>query len=427
VVPFFDRLEDVFDSDLSRTREFLEGTAAVLDEVGVDDVLDVLKAVAPVMRLLERVQVAAVGVLQREDVFVEHGYGRKEASALADLTGDDHVRAQKVVNAADAVRSRPELNGGARLPATAARFAAGDASVEHVNTVVGLLDSPAVQRLGVEERDAVEARLAGLVVGRTPRQVRMEGKKILAQVAPDDQAPDYVNELRITPLPDGGARFSGRIEDPAEWAVIAKVLEAKTAPLTADDDRPRPERQAGALVEVFGWVAAHGDRKILPTTGGNRPQVIVITGLTDLENRAAGRLDTGAVLDPGAVRRLCCDAQVIPVVMGGPSEVLDVGRDQRTVDPAIRRAVLVRDRGCAHPGCARPPNWGEIHHIHEWAHGGSTCLSNLVMLCRTHHRLQHSTGWQIRIADDGAPEFLPPPFLDPTRTPRRQTPLTPTT
>ncbi|MDY7091259.1 MAG: HNH endonuclease, partial [Actinomycetota bacterium] len=131
-------------------------------------------------------------------------------------------------------------------------------------------------------------------------------------------------------------------------------------------------------------------------------------------------LDFGGHLSPTALRMLCCDAAVAPVVLNGKGMPLDVGRAERTIPPAIRKAITARDGGCAHPGCDRPPSWSEIHHIKEWAQGGKTKVSNLVMLCRLHHREIHSTDWIVRIAADGLPEFIPPEWLDRTRTPRRQ-------
>jgi 5-methylcytosine-specific restriction protein A len=170
---------------------------------------------------------------------------------------------------------------------------------------------------------------------------------------------------------------------------------------------------------VCGYVADHGD-DILPTTAGERPQAMVAMTLTDLENRArAACLHLGGTPTPSAIRTLCCDAKVIPIVLGGAGEILDVGREQRTIPRGIRRAVTFRDRGCAHPGCDRKPPWCEIHHIAEWSKGGHTRLDNLVMMCRTHHREIHSTEWLVRIARDGLPEFIPPSWIDKDQRPRR--------
>jgi hypothetical protein len=71
------------------------------------------------------------------------------------------------------------------------------------------------------------------------------------------------------------------------------------------------------------------------------------------------------------------------------------------------------------PGCDRPPAWCECHHIEHWSDGGDTKLHNLVMLCGSHHRILHNAGWQVRIAEDSLPEFIPPGWLDPEQVPRR--------
>ena len=92
----------------------------------------------------------------------------------------------------------------------------------------------------------------------------------------------------------------------------------------------------------------------------------------------------------GTARRLACDASVMRVVLSERSEPLDVGRRSKVVPPSMRRAVIVRDRRCRFPGCDRPHTWCDAHHIVHWADGGSTALSNLILLCRQHHRAIHA-------------------------------------
>ena len=130
-------------------------------------------------------------------------------------------------------------------------------------------------------------------------------------------------------------------------------------------------------------------------------------------------LDYGGTVSAADVRVLLCDARITPVVLGGQGEPLDVGRSRRCATPAQRKAVAARDRGCAHPGCDRPPSWCQVHHIVSWQHHGETHVHNLVMLCRTHHRMVHRSGWKVRMRE-GQPEFLPPKWLDATQTPRRK-------
>jgi hypothetical protein len=106
---------------------------------------------------------------------------------------------------------------------------------------------------------------------------------------------------------------------------------------------------------------------------------------------------------------MACDCDLIRVHMDADGCPLDVGRTRRLVTPAIWTALVARDRHCAFPGCTRPPVMGHAHHIRHWTNGGPTSLKNLVLLCGHHHRTIHHTPWQVRLAADGKPEFLPPP------------------
>jgi hypothetical protein len=106
------------------------------------------------------------------------------------------------------------------------------------------------------------------------------------------------------------------------------------------------------------------------------------------------------------------------MVLGAEGQPLDVGRLSYAVTLAIRRALTARDKGCAFPGCDRPPGWAEAHHIIHWADGGRTAIWNMVLLCGTHHRAVHHDGWVVRIAANGLPEFIPPRWIDPSQTAR---------
>jgi len=95
----------------------------------------------------------------------------------------------------------------------------------------------------------------------------------------------------------------------------------------------------------------------------------------------AGHTLDGTVLSPQTVRKLACDASIIPIVLGSESQPLDVGRTKRLVTPAQLAALCVRDKGCTFPGCGRPPQWTAAHHVKHWIDGGTTCLLNLALLC----------------------------------------------
>jgi 5-methylcytosine-specific restriction protein A len=134
---------------------------------------------------------------------------------------------------------------------------------------------------------------------------------------------------------------------------------------------------------------------------------------------AGAHLDTGTWYSPTQLRMLACDWGVVPAVLGSTGEPLDIGRLTRTIPTGLRRAVAIRDHGCAYPGCHRPPAWCDVHHALEWENGGDTALHNCVMLCRHHHRIVHSAGWTVRI-HQGQPEFIPPQFIDRQQRTRRR-------
>ena len=185
----------------------------------------------------------------------------------------------------------------------------------------------------------------------------------------------------------------------------------------ATDDRTAGQRRADALVEVCRLALNAGT---LPANGGDRPQLSVTIDFEQLRRQLGGAtLDTGERLTSAQARRLACDAQLLPALLGGQGQVLDVGRSRRLINGALRRALVLRDGGCAFPGCDRPPRWTEGHHIQAWFDGGPTSIDNSVLLCGHHHRVIHHTDWTVRLSAAGRPEFIPPAFVDPEQRPRR--------
>jgi uncharacterized protein DUF222/HNH endonuclease len=228
---------------------------------------------------------------------------------------------------------------------------------------------------------------------------------------------------------------------PAALSNIGTASKAGAGPATFGDTGTRPPASASP--------ATLGDTGTTPKTGGGHSMLGYSgTALTPAAGQAAldtmpkaavGRATIGNSLAPAAgqpslnptpktsagrallgdlgtisaaeARIHACDCTLIPAVLGTKSEPLDLGRRHRLVSTPLRHALYLRDRGCAFPGCHRPPRHCQGHHIRHWADGGPTELTNLVLLCAHHHRLLHRSGWQVHIATDGLPEFLPPAFL----------------
>lgn len=130
----------------------------------------------------------------------------------------------------------------------------------------------------------------------------------------------------------------------------------------------------------------------LPTHGLNPVGVALLVNLDYqhlLDKLASAGLDTGSRISAGQARRLACGAAIAPVVLGGRSEPLDLGREQRLHTKAQRRALSLMHDTCAAEGCERPFAWCDIHHPHAWSEGGRTDLDNALPLCGHHHRRAH--------------------------------------
>ncbi|GAA5189898.1 hypothetical protein GCM10023346_05680 [Arthrobacter gyeryongensis] len=207
------------------------------------------------------------------------------------------------------------------------------------------------------------------------------------------------------------------------------------------DRRSRAQKLLDGLTGACAVALSTGE---LPANGGLRPQVMVTIDYRDLLDRldhvnrldretpaAAGpRPGSGAStfqgpLHPSVIRKIACDADIIPVLLGSDSRVLDIGRTTRIFPPHIRKAIIARDQGCAFPDCTIPAPWCEAHHITYWSNGGTTGTDNGTLLCSHHHHVIHKEHWTITL-DTGVPWFKPPPHVDPRQTPRRNHHFRPT-
>ncbi|QTG79429.1 HNH endonuclease signature motif containing protein [Arthrobacter crystallopoietes] len=183
------------------------------------------------------------------------------------------------------------------------------------------------------------------------------------------------------------------------------------------DPRTREQQLLDGLVAGCKLALATDE---LPDTGGHRPQVMVTIGYQELcsEIAGSGHAVFGGLVTSKTARRIACDADIIPVVLGSKGEILDVGRKQRFFNRAMRRALVARDKGCAFPDCCIPAVWAEAHHIKPWWDGGLTEVANGALLCSFHHALMDNGNWEIEVRQ-GIPWFIPPAYLDPERRARR--------
>ena len=296
-----------------------------------------------------------------------------------------------------------------------------------VNTAQASVIVRALETLPDEVPTAVVDRAEAVLIDHAarfaPKQLARIGRHILTVVAPDllDEAEGRRlaalesegrrrTRLVLRRLGDGTTRLSARLPDAAATR-LATYLEAYANPrrdvdLAAEptlDPVPRlayPRR----LGEAFCQLLETLDPQRLPVHGGDATTVIVTipyetltAGLGMADLLGVGTVPSDAHDDPTAgetitaaqARRLACSARIMPAVLGGDSEVLDLGRAQRLFTAAQRRALLLRDRTCRTEGCDIPGTWAEAHHWVAWQSGGDTDLDNGVLLCSHHHHRAH--------------------------------------
>ena len=257
------------------------------------------------------------------------------------------------------------------------------------------------------DRDKVEAELLANAELFDGAALRTLARYILQLIDQDGKEPDDqelaepAREFHYTNRKDGSMVFRGKL-DPESGAQLEAMLSPLAKPASATDTRSTAQRQGDALAEIIDLAAGSDD---LPDEGGERPHLALTMSLEDfLAQRGTAEMEGSGPINAASARRLACDSTVLRVVLGAKSQPLDIGRATRTIPNHIRRALNIRDRGCAFPGCHQRPRRCKAHHAVHWADGGPTSIDNVVLLCGAHHRLVHHSRWSVTIKD-AVPEF----------------------
>jgi len=351
------------------------------------------------VELLEVERLRRLAEIDRRRLFERDGH-LSAASWLATTfkvawgTAREHVRTARALE---------------EMPETRQALDAGELSMSAVRVLVATRDADP-SAFGRCEKELVEAarihsmqdlqRVAAYWRQAVERERSLEGdEKIRAQ-----------RRLHASVSFLGMVRVDGDLDPETGETLLTAlraVLDAESRSRREGDDRTPAQRRADALGEICRqWL----DLAERPSVAGERPHVTVTVDADAIQGTSAGssELDHVGPVHSDVARRLACDASVMRVVMAGRSEPLDVGRRTPVVSPAMRRAVVVRDRHCRFPGCDRPHTWCDAHHVVHWADGGPTALPNLVLLCRRHHRMVHQPGgFRLELAE-GRPVFRRP-------------------
>jgi hypothetical protein len=296
-----------------------------------------------------------------------------------------------------------------RWPATEAAWVAGDISEEHVLVLLA-----ALRQVPADLAELVEKSLLELARDSAPHLVAQAVDAILVACGVENDS-DAVAARRygtrgvtVATTFGGTGSLSGTLTA-VLTDKITRALQFAGQPAGPEDGRSRAQRFHDALEDIVDNYldgTASPDRDL----GEPAARVVITMDLATLEGRlksAWALLPAGAQISPATARRLACDAEVIPALLGSGGQVLDLGRSTRTFSPAVRRAALLRDGDrCVFPACQGRRK--ECHHIIEWADGGASDLDNAAWLCGFHHWLVHEAGWRMKREVDNGYTFTGP-------------------
>ena len=247
-------------------------------------------------------------------------------------------------------------------------------------------------------RDSMMWKVINNQVGREQQQRQADGEPSLPFTALQAQA--LVTVVTNTP-----ATSPSRTNVPVADSPLAKT-EATSASVTT---APVMAAHLAGDSPSSDHTAANCSTTQTSSTSNAAVRLPEISILCDLDTLITGIRTTGAVcetddgiaLPPATVRRLACDAKIIPILLGTRGEVLDQGRRARTATPAQRNILAAMHRSCAFPGCTIGFSDCRIHHIRWWwEHHGRTDIDNLLPLCEKHHHLVHEGGWALALDTD---------------------------
>jgi 5-methylcytosine-specific restriction endonuclease McrA len=310
------------------------------------------------------------------------------------------------------------------LPRLTEALARGELSYSKVRAITRVATPETEARLLAVGRAGTAEHVERIVQGWRYVDRRAEARKAVRQ--------HEGRGLRVYEDEDGMVVVRGRLT-PEAGALLRRALAAGRevlyqrgrAPAPADGAEPMVklptvgQQQADALALVAESALHHA---LDAGVSGERYQVVVHVDaavLADPEQPGQSSLEDGAHVPAGTSRRLACDASRVVVRQDEGGRVVEIGARTRTIPPALRRALQHRDGGCRFPGCG--VRVAEGHHLHHWAQGGLTTLSNLALLCRRHHRAVHEEGYQAGREPDGTLRFRRPdgrPLPEVPRAPR---------
>jgi len=395
----------------------LDGWAAVDALLAVDDLVGRLTAATAML----------LAGVDRDGLWATDG-ARSLTAWFAARQGASYRRAAELVVLARALRDD--------LPATAQAAVHGQVGIEQAIALARVAPTSAERRAALaapaeecgEEFLLTQAREQGADAFR--RVLRRWAAA--ADPAADERGYREASERQFLALSPttGGVHLTGFLTTD-HGAALGAALDSVMGAPAPGDVRSTQQRRAGALTDLARLALDHG---LTGSSAGVRPHLTCVVDLdtlrralertpaggiqgptpgafrlapvADIERFAVAEVLSAGPIPPSVLARLACDSEITRVVFGPGSQVINVGRAERTFSGPRRRAILARDGTCRYPGCTAPPALGEIHHADHWARdGGQTDVNAGVLLCWYHHHLVHLLGIEVARGPTGGWAF----------------------
>jgi hypothetical protein len=381
----------------------LAALGAAIDRLAADDIdghaAGLGDDIRALRRCIDRLEAECARRLVRFSAGREH-LADNVVSTVAWLRHECGLSASAAVQRIEVARHLPEL------PATWAGFLCGDIGFQNAALV-----ARTARITGSEAAQSLDQIFADTARHLLPERMRIVTAHARHCVDPDGSLSDANAQyerrrLHLSQTIDGLFVLDGLLD--AEGGAALRTALGALIPPRRDSELTSAQRRADALVELATRALNSG---ALPTARGVRPHLTLTVPAATLERQAGApgaELVWAGVVPAEAARRMACDAAVARIDVDACGAPLNAGRTTRTVPPALRRALVLRDRGCRFPGCDRPPEWTDAHHIRHWADHGATSMENLILLCRRHHRQVHEGGWSVRRGETGTIDLVPP-------------------
>lgn len=379
-------------------------------------------ALVDLERARQRIAALEMRIMATGGDVTEDGAHRSVADFLAHAVRTDRPSLAGMERLGRALVERWHVLGAATL--------AGELSTRKAHLIAKTLDALREDEdVSPEVLASAEAHLVQIAPDFTEAHLARIARRVLEVVAPEigeaaearaleDEERRASRSLSVTfTSRPGGVNGVTEIRIRTTDAIAARLrthLESLTAPRhlaatghSLEDRRPYTRR----LGEAFNTLIETLDPDRLPLHGGNGTTVVVTVPLAELRKAlGAASLSAGSEgelrISASQARRLACTAMIIPAVLGGQSEILDMGRARRLFTPAQRKAMAVRDKQCRADGCTVPAAWCEAHHLENpWSRGGLTNLKDGRLLCPWHHQRAHDDRYLVDEMPNGDVRF----------------------